>query len=44
VFVAHGHSQATGHRSKPGWLGFAYLHMKDGDHLGCFFGITRGSE
>jgi hypothetical protein len=25
-------------------LGLAYLRMKDGDHLGCFFGITRGSE
>ena len=26
------------------WLGLAYLRMKDGDHLGCYFGITRGSE
>ena len=23
------------------WLGLAYLRMRDGDHLGCFFGIAR---
>src|SRR5262249_32605629 len=25
------------------WLGLAYLRMRDGDHLGCFFGIARQS-
>lgn len=25
------------------WLGLAYLRMRDGDHLGCFFGITRSA-
>jgi hypothetical protein len=23
------------------WLGVAYLHMRDGDHLACFFGIAK---
>ena len=23
------------------WLGLAYLHMKDGDHLACFFGVAK---
>ncbi len=26
------------------WLGLAYLRMRDGDHLGCFFGVARGAE
>ena len=26
------------------WLGLAYLRMRDGDHLGCFFGVARTSE
>jgi hypothetical protein len=25
------------------WLGLAYLTMRDGDHLGCFFGVARGA-
>ena len=24
------------------YLGLAYLSMRDGDHLGCFFGIAKG--
>ena len=23
------------------WLGLAYLHMRDGEHLACFFGIAK---
>jgi len=23
------------------WLGLAYLHMKDGDHLACYFGVAK---
>ena len=23
------------------WLGLAYLHMNDGDHLACFFGVAK---
>ena len=23
------------------WLGLAYLTMRDGDHLGCFFGVAK---
>ena len=26
------------------WLGLAYLHLRDGDHLGCFFGIARQAD
>lgn len=26
------------------WLGLAYLSMKDGVHLGCFFGIARSTD
>ena len=26
------------------WLGLAYLHLKDGDHLACFFGVARSAE
>jgi hypothetical protein len=25
------------------WLGLAYLTMRDGDYLGCFFGVARGA-
>jgi hypothetical protein len=25
------------------WLGLAYLSLRDGEHLGCFFGIARSS-
>jgi hypothetical protein len=25
------------------WLGLAYLTMRDGEHLGCFFGIARAT-
>jgi len=23
------------------WLGLAYLKMRDGEHLACFFGIAK---
>ena len=23
------------------WLGLAYLTMREGDHLGCFFGVAK---
>ncbi|HKV87050.1 MAG TPA: hypothetical protein VJT78_03545 [Candidatus Dormibacteraeota bacterium] len=26
------------------WLGLAYLTMRDGEHLGCFFGISKSSS
>jgi hypothetical protein len=26
------------------WLGLAHLMMRDGEHLGCYFGIAKSSE